>query len=602
MMYFSRVLFFVIICLSGGLAYGAVADDARFFANPMMTQLRPGVRAMDLEKMGNASLREVAKGMLAGKVKIAERCFRVTAYETVQALSERLKTSGYSQFENATGVYFSAGEKAVLCVKNLDSRYPMVLRVYEWGREGTGSDVSYPLQEGLNEIEVQKSGLGYLSYYHVDWQKAPMVYVSVMSGRMNGVFDGSRDTNEKWKGMLANAVCDVVDIVGKKVSLVYSVEDLRKSCPDQGRELIALYDRMMYYEHEVMGLVKYQREPKNHILGRSIWKGFMHADGWGAAFINTAMGEVGSVEAIPRNSWGIAHEFGHVNQVRPGMKWVSTSEVTNNIYSAYCNYRLCPGEMRLEHEDIDGLVGGRFNAYLNGALVKKQHWLCQDGPDNMQKSATVVQYDHFVKLGPLWQLQLYFGIAKLGNQDFYPDVFEKVRNTDCSKMSNGELQLQFMRNACDAAKMDLTDFFLRTGMLQPIDRELDDYRNGQMTITQGECDDLVRYVRGKRYPKPLSPVIYYLSANSVEAFAKRAAVEGRANSGLKREGKYVVVSHAVWKNVAAFETYKGNEVTRVTMVGTGSKENRSTHVLYEEGSTKILAVSWDGKRTLVCGG
>ena len=44
-----------------------------------------------------------------------------------------------------------------------------------------------------------------------------------------------------------------------------------------------------------------------------------------------------------------------------------------------------------------------------------------------------------------------------------------------------------------------------------------------------------------------------------------------------------------------------NELVRATMVGTDSKDNSSTTVTYPEGSTRIEAVSWDGKRTLVYG-
>ena len=97
------------------------------------------------------------------------------------------------------------------------------------------------------------------------------------------------------------------------------------------------------------------------------------------------MKEVGNPDRIPGSAWGIAHEFGHVNQVRPAMKWVSTGEVTNNIYSAYVNYMLNPSSMRLEHERINGgdgnMIGGRFNAYLNNGILKGENWLVQSGPD-----------------------------------------------------------------------------------------------------------------------------------------------------------------------------------------------------------------------------
>lgn len=94
------------------------------------------------------------------------------------------------------------------------------------------------------------------------------------------------------------------------------------------------------------------------------------------------MKEVGNPDKIPGSAWGIAHEFGHVNQVRPAMKWVSTGEVTNNIYSAYVNYMLNPSSMRLEHERINGgdgnMIGGRFNAYLNNGILKGENWACPE--------------------------------------------------------------------------------------------------------------------------------------------------------------------------------------------------------------------------------
>lgn len=102
------------------------------------------------------------------------------------------------------------------------------------------------------------------------------------------------------------------------------------------------------------------------------------------------------------------------------MKWVSTGEVTNNIYSAYVNYMLNPSSMRLEHERINGgdgnMIGGRFNAYLNNGILKGENWLIQAGPDKRSGGDNrPMVHDHFVKLAPLWQLELYFKVAGKGN-------------------------------------------------------------------------------------------------------------------------------------------------------------------------------------------
>ena len=166
-------------------------------------------------------------------------------------------------------------------------------------------------------------------------------------------------------------------------------------------------------------------------------------------------------------------------------------------------------------------------------------------------------------------------------------------------MSNGQLQLNFMRNVCDVVKEDLTDFFIKVGMLKPIDKDMDDYTRAQLTITEEQCQDLVKYA--SRYPKPASPVIYYLTANSVTSYQRRLPVEGVYEKGLTFKEGTCLVSHKYWKNVTVFETYKGAELTYVTMMGTDSRERSTTLIRFPEGSTRIEAVSWDGKRTLVYG-
>ena len=573
-------------------------SDAGFFTDGFFVKLRPGTTPARVQSITNPVLRQTATDLLGNHFEAAARQRAYEAYEPVETLSKRLKTSGYSQFENPTGIFFEAGEDAVLSVGGLRGDSAK-LRVCNFGRQS--SDHSYPLKSGINVIRMAGSGLGYISYYDEDFKKSPKLEISILTGKVNGVFNSSVNTNDDWKKLLAGATCENIDIVGRQVQLIYPVKELRESCPAKGLELINLYDGIIRDQHEIMGLVKYDIVPKNHMLGRVIWKGYMHADGIGAAFIFSAMNGIANPDKVPANAWGIAHEFGHINQTRPGMKWVSTSEVTNNIFSAVSNYRLNPGDMRLEHEKIDGgdgdVIGGRFNAYLNSALVAKEQWLCQRGPDKMQGYEE--GGDHFVKLAPLWQLQLFFAIAGHGKADFYADIFQKVRATDESHLGNGELQLNFMRNMCDVQKLDLSGFFTRVGMLKPIDKDLDDYTRAQLTITDKQCEELIRHA--SRYPKPDSPVIFYISTNSVEAYKNRASVQGTANAGVSGDGATRIIDHSVWKNVVAFETYQDKELVRIAMAGTGSQGNLTSLVQFPTGATRIEAVSWDGKRTLVCG-
>ncbi len=584
------------------LTKSATASDSRFFTDELFSALRPGVTAAQVAGMKSPFLRALAESMLKGEHAAQWRVALAEPYLPVGTVAKELKTNAYSRFENPVGLCFKAGEQVVIFVGDTKGE-KLALKVHSFGREAASH--TYALTPGANVLTMRGHGNAYLEYFTENAAKAPAVTVHIASGgAAQGVFDITRKhTNADWKKLLASDAGEILDIRGTRVQLAYPVATLRKVCPEKGVELIRLYDEIIGHQHAIMGLDKHGRTPKNRMFGRVIWRGYMHADGTGAAFHDNTLGSVANPDRLPAAAWGVAHEFGHVNQTRPGMKWVSTTEVTNNIFSSWTNFRLNPSDMRLEHERCDandglgGVAGGRFNSFLNAALVAKENWLCQYGPD--KRTGYENGGDHFVKLVPMWQLQLYFGEAGFGNRDFYADIFETVRKTDESKLSNGRLQLNFMKNACDSARQDLTDFFRLTGMLKPIDRELDDYTRGQLTITEADCAELAAYAR--RYPKPASTVIFYMSANSVEAFKKRLPVSGTAERGVSGEGAKRTISHAAWKNAVAFETYKGAELVRVAMVGTGFKDNSATLVAFPEGATRIEAVSWNGTRSLVTG-
>lgn len=524
------------------------------------------------------------------------------AYPLVKETARTLKIGSYNQFENPTGIYFEPGDDITIVVGDTQKEQ-VSLRVYSF--EGEKSDQTYALSPGSNRLTIKGKGLGYINFYSSRWASLLPVRIQITGGKVNGYFDKSIHTNEDWKKLLENAVCNILDIKGDYVNLAYRVSSLKKYCPEKGKELIRFYDRVVDIQHEMMGLNKYNIRPKNHMFAREVQSG-LFADGYGAGFAYDCMNRLASVENIHKGVWALAHEFGHVNQIRPGLKWVSTTEVTNNIFSVWTRYLLEPDYRNLEQErcndgDNNRVLGGRFNAYLNYGIVKGEQWLCQRGQDKMNGYEN--GGDHFVKLCPLWQIQLYYAVAGEGNSwrksDWFADVAQIVRQTDESRMDNGQLQIRFMKNICDVVKEDLTDFFKKAGMLQPIDKDMDDYTRAQLTITEKQCRELVKYA--SRYPKPASPVIYYLTANSVNAYQRRLPVEGFYNKGLTFKEGTCTVTHDCWQNVTVFETYKGNELTHIAMVGTDSPDLSTTLVRYPSGSTRIEAVAWDGTRALVYG-
>ncbi len=532
----------------------------------------------------------------------------IRAYLPIEEVKQRLKINNYSAFENPTGIFFKAGETATIKVDAAEIN-ELQLIVHNWGPEQ--SHEVYPLQAGENNIVLKNSGLAYIDYRSMEPESARILNVQIEGGAINGLF-GREDDDITWKNLLANAQCEMIDLIGDRVQLVFSVDALQKNCPERGSELLDAYDEIIKIEQDMMGFELFKCHPGNHILGRNIWNGYMYADGTGAAFIHTSMNGIGNPDKVKQQAWGIAHEFGHINQTRPGFCWVGTTEVSNNVFSSWVNYLFTPDNMRLEHEvtnSPDGRMrGGRFHSYLQAAIVEKQIWQFYRGPDfNYPKTYTpqtveesTAQFagnaDFFAQLCPVWQLQLYLAVV-CGKDDFYPQIFERVRNTNEEEMSQGELRINFMKYACDAAKLNLNEFFVMTRMLAPINRWKTDYTPRMLTISENMVKDCLKHA--SQYPSPDSRVIYYISANNVHLFkAKQNIVKGKAIE--PAEGK-MTISADDWQNVVAYEVYEGKKLIGVSCLGLGHEDDRTTEVFVPDSANMVCAVAWDGKRTKVWG-
>ena len=584
--------------------YGSGNDLSAYadiFADEVLSELQPGVTRDKIEKMNNVFFRTIALSLLEENY---DKEFRVQSYEpypTVIETAQALKTSGYNPFENPTGMYFSSGSDIVVVMGDTGGQN-LSFRIHNFSNN---SDETFVLHKGINKLHVKNSGLGYVSYYTSDWKHAKPVKIHIASGKVNGYFDIAKHTAADWSRLINGAVSVYFDLKGEWVNLAFTTQDLRNYCSD-GYELMQVYDELVTMEHEIMGLVKYNLRPKNHMFGRTVEAGYF-ADGIGIGIDKNSMKSAVDVSMIREYIWGPAHEFGHVNQIRPGLKWLGTTEVTNNVYSALVSYHYT-GKISLETEDCridtngNHELGGRMNCFLTYGVARGEPWMFQFGQDKMTGYAENGG-DHFVKLCPLWQLMLYYRLsdgASWQKRDWYADVAQIVRETDDADFTNGQHQLNFMRNTMDIIGEDLTDFFITAGMLKPIDKTIDDYGVGTITITEEDVAELVDYA--KKYPKPASPVIYYISSQSLPAYVNRLPVQGTFGAGITDNGNDTfTISHNIWKNVAVFETYRGKTLDRVAMVGTDSPDRSTTLVRYPAGSTRIEAVAWDGTRTLVYG-
>ncbi len=583
------------------------------FANNIYSALLPGVTQTSIDTISSPFYKSLAQCIFDGNYNYQYRVQLYEVYPTLAAVSQNLKIGTYDNFENATGIVFNQGEKVALFARNIPSTATVYLAVKDF-QTGFGGAVSYfALQNGLNIFQLTNGGMAYIPYFNND-STLNNIEINIVSGKVNGYFDRAFSSNSEWPELMLNTSYPYIDIRGKYVHLVYQKESLRNGSPFDGIKLVAKYDTIVQHERMLMGFYKYNKSPKNRMLTYNEHGNGYYAGGLGV-HLDLDWGPEALTDPNQLSIWGIAHEYGHVNQIIPDLNWIGTTEVTNNIYTIWVDYHMNQDNnpyTRLEKESIEpssGIVsieGGRINGAIYKTLINGMH---------LQDTAG---YDVFKVLVPFWQLETYYQLAGAARNapvlsfnyptnytgidyaHWYSIVAEVARNTNSSGLTNGELLLSFVINTCDAVQENLTDFFVKTGFLKPIDLPIDDYGIGQLTITQQEINQTIAYIQSKGYPQPVSPVIHYASAHSINMFRNQLPLSGITGIGVMLNGNYLTVQHSAWKNAVAYETYDStNQLIYVSISGTGDVNNQTTKIYYSSNSLAVYAVGFDGQRILV---
>lgn len=480
----------------------ALQSDLAFFTDGSARQLKAGVHTNDLAAFKSDLLKTVAAGLLQGTYDATYRAAAYEAYPSPRELGRTLKLGdGFSRYENITGIYLPSGQHVVLVGPTAGK--PLSLLIPDWmrkpaeGIEPTKDPNGWglhkqriPLHEGVNVIQVDKPGNAYVSYFDDDAEHAPLIAVHFLTGLVNGFFDASKQTDQDWDRLLDQAVSPILDARGTHIQVAYPVEWFKTFTRGRGVELIRNYDAMLNHHYTFLGLVKYHRVPRNHILARVNFNYYMFRDGDGVAYL----GNKGTMRMVADPAvvitgdpcWGFCHEVGHVLQMRPQMNWGGLGEVSNNLFSLYTG----------------GKMGNhsRLKAQNNFASARK------NTIDANPKQSYLADKDVFNRLVPFWQLHLYF--AKNGRPDFYADVMEEMRCRPPAGDGNDAIrnQFDFIRICCDVARLDLTDFFDQWGFFWVGDLTVNDYGKFQYHITQEMVDDTKSSIAQKHYPKPSTDV------------------------------------------------------------------------------------------------
>ena len=494
----------------------AVQQDLSYFETPMAISLKKKTKQKDLAKIKDPQLRQVATQLLGKQYAPQYRMAKYKAWLTPTTLGKELMIGdGYSKYENMTGIYLPEGRHLVL-VNNIAAGKEIKLVVPNWDRrapEGIKPDKDpagwgikkqdFVLQNGVNIIDVKnKGGLAYIDYFSDEPAKEKEIEIHFPAAAVNGYFDITKHTDADWNKLIDNAVYPIIDAKGKHVQVVYPAADCKKYAYGRGVELINNYDSLIRLQHIILGLVKYNKVPENHILSRVNFNYYMFRDGDGVAYMGVNPGNAMPLVVDPSRvikgdpCWGFSHEVGHVHQLRPFLNWGGLGEVSNNIFAVYGTTSFGNKSRISEQKNYQK---------AHDSIIARKICYLQDN-------------DVFNRLVPFWQLQLYFA-GTGGYKDFYPDLFEAFRKQgEAERKANGTntrsggwgargrnpatYQLNFVKTACEVSKVDLTEFFDKYGFFHVGNFEFGDYGNYKYELTQAMADECRAAIKAMNLPKP----------------------------------------------------------------------------------------------------
>lgn len=562
-------VFSLLVCHVSATEKGAKTlnkfEPTSLFTDASCSRLKDKVTLKKIKACAFSFYKELALSMYNKQYNSNYRIASYKAYEHPDVQAKQLKTGTYSLLDNPTGISVAEGDTLLVLVANVHNQ-KISLRIHNWdvpGKDGFSVKSDYPLKSGENQIVTKNSGLVYIMYHTPDFRTvAPIKIHFAKGGKINGYFDVTKNSREQWKTMIKAATDKHYDVLGHYAHLIFPVENLAKC---NGQDLIDFYDRLVYEEQRFMGLEKYGKMRNNRMLFNVMYKSFMYSAPYHTAYNVKTMTDLCNVRSLLISSWGPAHEVGHSNQTRPGLKWIGTTETTNNIQSMYIQ-RLFGSASRLQMlNKYERAMNTVFRTCIHHHFIK----------------------DHFEKLIPFWQLELYMEYI-LGNTDFYKDIYEHIRIHE-NKSSEGESLLEFTYICCKYSGLDLTDFFVKWGFLVPINQEVKEYGAVKMlSITEQQIINTKKRIAALNLPKPKHCLEYICESNESLYLKNETVVRGNA----VREGNMFMMRG--WENAVAYEIY---DMENNLLFVSPSSSFRIDCKLPD--TFKMYAIAVDGKRTEV---
>ena len=338
------------------------------FKDSSLSALKEGVTQADINAIDDDFIGPLAQALFDGTY---DKNYRVADYIcriSPQAFSDAMNAPGkyYDQNSGVTGINISKGKHAI-AVSGLEEGESIPLHVIAWFEGkcsgnfdgGNPQEFDYTLTNGINIIDYPFAydGLAYVCYYSdVNWELKPAIKVHFINAQVNGYLSLDK-TNEEMHQMCADAPNICMDVVGNNVHSIWTSRGVKDYFPNERskglygncvatdgtslgyRQFIHVLDSLAIWEHEIIGLHKYNRTPNNFTCAYVNFTYYMFQGGRGVSFHVDQEPRVLSCKTLVYNDedaiWGLSHEWGHQHQMLPYFCWSGLGEVSNNMKSYF---------------------------------------------------------------------------------------------------------------------------------------------------------------------------------------------------------------------------------------------------------------------------
>ena len=588
------------------------------FKDITCTELKSGITDEEINELPSNYFIRIAQALKNNTYDEWEKEFRIRSYEAysdIDEWAEKLMTKHYSNLDNLTGIAVNKEDEVIVLVGETHGNEISLQCV---GEEQTGfgeeqvyvqtaasGDVYY-LEPGVNKIKIRNKGQLFVMYNHdLTSNPAPIkIHIPLGSGTVTGFFDlKEHKTDAKYAELLSKATDKYFGVRGDKIIFYFHRTKLREFVKDEILSAINLWDNIIGWEQELMGIEDVRPDlVNNHLFAISPEGSYMWASDYRIAFIYTYLDNIllyDNVMKAKDNAWGPAHEIGHIHQ--SAIDWPSSTESSNNLFSNYILYKLGKYCSRGTELNLPGAADNRItnaDGNITKMTLSEAHCVLNRPWFNFGDGHQNENTELHMRMN--WQLWNYY--HRCGHKtDFWQRLFKLMRDNRTTSDNPGVKQLLFARMASEAAQEDLTEFFDMWGFFVPVDANIEQYGNYHYLVTDAMINE-TKTAMGK-YPKAkpfyyledrkagdtgldTTPpeVGYYTQFQNIRPITKN--IKGRIN------GREVTVTDG--DEAVAFELREKNETGKLLYFSTFAKFEVPSSITLTYA--KLYAVQADGKR------